>query len=492
MKNKKNIIISSVAVILLLCLVLGILYFTTDLFKTNQQLFYKYIAKTEIMDLNFINQYNVVNEKIMRNSGSSASEIKVMTDISNQENAESETKEILKVSSNGLKNTLLKQSYRDFTFSSNNQNFLTLKYLRDDNTYGIIVDNILVKYLAVENANLKEFFSKLGITDTSAIPDSIPTNYEEILKIDQVTLNQLKETYGTLIYTNVNEENFYKISNTDKTQTIGVSLTEKELSEIVKLLLETAKNDNVLLNLIENKAKLLNYTNVTIENMQLEIQNIIDKITNQEYSTDKDFVKLSLVKKDKKVIKIQIETNSKVENNYNDIINNEQNNSGNTEYNKINIELEFSESNKFTLVIKENENLCACINIKYSYNENDINIIYEEINAENEKIREIQYQLSGYQTNSILQKCQINSRALLAENSINGLGDEADNTKVAYKIELNNQIELKQDVQISKLTTENSAKLNDMTQEELSTLFTALINRINTVYNLQNNNLIMQ
>ena len=42
--------------------------------------------------------------------------------------------------------------------------------------------------------------------------------------------------------------------------------------------------------------------------------------------------------------------------------------------------------------------------------------------------------------------------------------------------------EIKQDVQIEKLTTENSAKLNDMTQEQINQLFVALLSRINQVY----------
>ena len=42
MKNKKVLIISSIiAIIVIIAIVIGTLYFTTDLFKTDRQLFYK-------------------------------------------------------------------------------------------------------------------------------------------------------------------------------------------------------------------------------------------------------------------------------------------------------------------------------------------------------------------------------------------------------------------------------------------------------------------
>lgn len=478
MKSKKTLIISGViATIVIIAIIIGVLYFTTDLFKTEQQLFYKYIAETQIMDLEFINQYNVANEKIIKNSSSSVGEMKVMTNIANQENGLTETQEILKISSNGLKNTLLKQSYRDFTFSSNNQNFLTLKYLKDDNTYGIIADNILVKYLAIENTNLKDFFSKLGVTDTSTIPDSIPTNYEEILKIDEVTINQLKETYGTLIYNNINEENFYKISNADKTQTIGLSLTEQETFDILRITLETAKNDSTLLNLIVSKAQLIGYTDITIENMQTEIQTYIDKISNQVYSNNEEFINLSFIKKDNSVIKLIFMINEIIETE--DMMLEEGSTVNLPEVSTLAIEMDISEKQKVVFSVLENDIELIKSVISYLYNNENISFNIELESKEGEQTNYIktQYQINNYQTDNIIQ---------------NFIVDINYNNEENYQFNLSNNIILKQDVQISKLTTENSVKLNDMTQEELGILFTALMNRINTTYNLQNNNLIMQ
>ena len=76
MKNKKGFIIGSIIGIIIIALVIiGLLYFTTDLFKTNQQLFYKYMGQIQLGDDNLLKQYNIANEKIQKNNHSSTTEM---------------------------------------------------------------------------------------------------------------------------------------------------------------------------------------------------------------------------------------------------------------------------------------------------------------------------------------------------------------------------------------------------------------------------------
>lgn len=494
MKNKKVLIISIITLLVVICAtVLTILYFTTDLFKTEQQLFYKYLAQTEIMDLNFIKQLNIANEKLTKNSNSSSANLNLLTSVQKQETGVADVREILTIKSNALSNVVTNQSYRDFTLSQNNQNIVTLRYLRDANMYGIGADNILAKYLAVKNANLKDLFTKIGVEDVSGLPDSIPTNYKEILKIDEVTLNKLKETYGTLIYNNISKEKFYKVNNQDKTETIGMSLTEEEVLNLLKLILETAKNDTALIDLIINKAELLNYNNITIENIQTEMQKIIDDLqiddsTNNGVNTISDSfrvsakpLKLELIKKDQKIIGLNYETiymKKKMSysnaNNMEGLLSSAENFSESKEEIKERIEINLSNTNNIVIAIKENEIQKNNIMIDYSYSDSTIGwgvVIQDKSAGENirnfPKKLKLQYQINNYATDNITEKIVINT-----------LSDSQEN----IQIELVNNTILKQDVIISKLTTENSAKLNDMTSEELEQLFIALVNRIKYLY----------
>lgn len=493
MKNKKILILSIIAIILMAAIAMVVLYFTTDLFKTEQQLFYKYLAQTQVMDSNFVSQYNAANEKITKNNNSSSAKLEVLTGVQNQETGAVDTQEILTVTSNGLENKIFKQSYRDFTFSSNNPNLLTLKYIKDDNTYGLIADNILAKYLAVENANLKELFSKFGVEDTTQVPDSIPTNYEEILKIDEVTLNQLKTTYGTLIYNNIDSTHFYNVVNEDKTESIGISLTEQEIKDLLILVLETAKNDNTLLGLIINKANLIGINNITVESIQTQLQTYIDELQpknpsdnpewdgwktsgiNKYEKIDNTVIKIALVKKNSEIIGIDFETSyTKQTRVFEDLANETYTSTQEIIIDKI--EVDFSQDNNIIISIKENNNEISKINLSYSYDNNNININIDMESKQDEEntLAKMQYQINNIQTDNIAQQLTM---------------DIKNNEEENYQINFTNNIELKEDIIISKLTTENSAKLNDMTAEEISQLIVAITARVMDLYGAQLNNL---
>lgn len=487
MKNKKVLIISSIiAIIVIIAIIIGTLYFTTDLFKTDRQLFYKYIAKVKVIDTGFVNQYTVANEKITKNSNSALANINLSTSVQNAETGIADVQEILKITSNGLVNAPLKQSYRDFTLSSNNKNLITLKYMRDNNIYALKADNIVTKYMAVENSNLKDFLAKLGVENTAEIPNLIPTNYEEILKIDEQTLASLNQTYVTLIYNNIDETHFYKTVNEDKTITLGVSLSEQETYNMRKIILETAKNDNTLLNLIINKAQLLGYTNITVQDVQTKIQTYLDDMADDAYSADKDFIKLSIVKKDKNIVAIELETNYEETTTSNEIVETNpmpegtlQSDESNKVKNKYNIKIDFSEANKLFISMKENDIEKVNITISYSYDTDNINLNTELSVVENEtnSKMKIQYQISNYQTDNISQNCVIEFKNSTKEKT--------------YQLNLSNEIKLKQDVQIEKLTTENSVKLNNMTSEEISQLITAIVARVMSLYGTEINSLSM-
>ena len=77
--------------------------------------------------------------------------------------------------------------------------------------------------MAVKNEKLKNFITKLGIEDTSKIPDEIPTtSLEELLRIDDTTLKNTKTTYINLVKEKINKNNFKKIKNSNGTRTFEI------------------------------------------------------------------------------------------------------------------------------------------------------------------------------------------------------------------------------------------------------------------------------
>lgn len=461
MKNKKVLIISIVFFIILISIILVTIYFTTDLFKGNKKIFFENLGKIEIVDFNFFNAYKTSNKKITNNSNLSTSNIDIYKSDINKETGVADVQKILNIKSNGLNNVDLKQSYKDFTISANDPKSLILKFVKDNNVYGIGIDNVLAKYITVENTNLKELFNKIGTENITQTPNTIPNNVQEILNINEDTIKTLIDSYVLILRDNINEGNFYKIYNEDKTQIIGVTLTQQETVDLLKIILEKAKDDNTFLDFALNKAQLLGYNQITNESLKAEIQKYIDELNNQTYSSDKGFLKIELLKKNKEITNIKISGKYK-ENNKLDLITPIENN--------YEISISVIEKGKIGVNVKENEKKEINLIFTYAYDENDIKIgiDYKTKNEDNkDNIINIQYQISNYQTDNITQNMTV---SLVAQEENN------------FQINLSKEINIKQDVQIEKLTTENSVKINGMSSEELSELFTAIKNRFVSLY----------
>lgn len=457
MKNKKIIIISSVLLIVVVALLLGILYFTTDLFKSNKDLFYEYVGKTKIIDSNFKQTYLSLSNKIKVSDYSSS----MVIDFSQKQKNTTETnaENIFEIRSNGLKSSNKNQAYNDYTFVTNNQQLGTIKFLKDGNTYALGADNILAKYIGIENSNLRSFFAKLGVSQTEELPDEIPTvDIDKILEIDSNVLTNISKRYYNVLYNNIDNTHFSKIKNTDKTETITLSLNEQETVNVIQELLKTAKDDTELLNLITNKAQMLGYNNVNSTTIQNELQNYINNISNNIYTSETDFLVISLKKQDKNIQTISIQTKQRSETT-----------DGIIEYKKYEITLDLSKTQTINITVKENEVQTLNLMLNYGYDANNIftNITLNDSN----NYVEMKLQINDYNTDKIIANLNL---------VFNSSEDEQE-----YLIDSVNNINIKEDIQIEKLTTENFAKLNDMTEEELNMLFTAIANRIIAVYGEQ-------
>ena len=265
---------------------------------------------------------------------------------------------------------------------------------------------------------------------------------------------------------------------------IGVSLTEQEVITILNGILETAKNDNTLLSLIMNKAQLLGYKDVTVQSIQTQIQEYIDELSSQTYSNEKGFFEFSFTKSGNQIIKINITTIEKVtnENNVTEtdpaLLQNPIETIHQTSENKIRLEIDISQNGKMIMTIQENNKETMKIEIDYSYNDVILKLNIAANMKENDEISTVNLngEMSNYQTENITQNYVLDITS--GENN-------------NYQITMSNQISLKEDVQIQKLTTENSAKLNDMSGQQISQLFTAIVARVMTLYGAQISSLSM-
>ena len=290
--RKKLIIIITIILLILILAIGGVFaYITTDLFKSNQTLFFKYMGQTlesikyventqlsEIEDLKEQKPYTI--------AGNLNFEVgETNTDL----NANALSKLGLNIEAKVNKPD--EKAYAKANLTHNNQNLFTIEYANSNNIYALKSDEIVTAYLGAENENLKVLAQKLGVLDTSLIPDSIKSiDINEILKITEEEKTHITETYLPVLTKNINKESFSKENNiavskenvTYNATGYRLNLNSEELKQVEIALLQTLKEDSITLNLITTKAKLLGldekYTQ--INNLTSEIEKQIKTINN--------------------------------------------------------------------------------------------------------------------------------------------------------------------------------------------------------------------
>lgn len=264
---KKKIVWIVVAIVIILVALAGILYFTTDLFKTKEQLFYKYFASS--MEVAGKTDYAEAIQELKKQSEEPievAGEITVkMSSADIQSNEALSVLEKGKITYNTKTINKEQKAQCSFTLNYDNKDVVTLDILKNKEQYGIKVQEAYDKYISLENNNLKALFQKLGL-DTTDIPDKIETiDMYELLDVDKETLNHIKDTYSKVIKENIPEECYFiqkdvtiNIDGTDiTTNSYKLELTEKQLEDVITKVVETLKTDDTTLDLIVNKYNML-------------------------------------------------------------------------------------------------------------------------------------------------------------------------------------------------------------------------------------------
>ena len=296
--KKKGIIITIVIIILLIAIAVGgvMLYLFTDLFKSNQTLFLKYFDQT-IQGMKY--ETNDQTKDIIEAQKENPYQMKgtLNFDYDGSENQQAEVLKQMKVELETNANGQEEKSYTKASILYQNQNLFNLEYANSNNIYALKSDEIVTAFIGVRNSNLKVLAQKLGMQDTSNIPDSItPIDYEDLLNISEEEKQHISDTYLPVIVNNIEKSKYSKQSNIPitkegveyNTTAYRVDLTSEDIANISVKLLETLKQDSITLNFIATKAKILDlpeeYTQVN--NLTKQIDEQIKKIEDSEKSPE--------------------------------------------------------------------------------------------------------------------------------------------------------------------------------------------------------------
>ena len=269
MRGRKKVIIIIITIIILLLLAGGtfaFLFLKTDLFKSPQQMFYKYA----LQDIDKIKQ--------MITSQDSLDEQKNY--ITNGNVKVSFEEESLKLFNNfqiteeGKSDVLNQKSVYNVNLKYGDEDIITTEVLKKDNLYGITSKEVLNGgYIIAEDNNLRELAAELGVENANILPNSISDIFN--FDINSIDINP----YLNIIYNNISKENFSKEKDMSilynqanvTVDSYKLNLTQGDINNLKNLLLNQLKEDQNVLNILgvsrEDIDKIqANTNNTTINN----------------------------------------------------------------------------------------------------------------------------------------------------------------------------------------------------------------------------------
>lgn len=462
---KKKIIWGVIALIIIIAALMGILYFTTDMFKSPEQLFYKHLAdnagflgKTTYLDA--MKELKEEAEASSENAGEITAKV-TGTDANAQQVGA--VLEKGKITYNMKTVGAEKKMQGDITLNYNGKDIVTLNLLQNQEQYGIKIAEAYDKYISVENNNLKALFQKLGI-DATNLPNKIEmADYFELLNIDEATLKHIEKTYAETIKQNIPTESYSVEKNVTfkfddmydssdvTTNAYKVTLTEEQVKTVLIKILETLKSDDTTLNLIVSKynammkpyktmgMQMSGTTELTKDSLVKAIEDELQELNKATAGTDKALEIISYGSKDGK---------AKIEINFLD----------NTE-NIAKIEMGLRKYDEGKMIAM------TCIA------ENTTMKIWATDKKDNTEAIEVQVKAED---------AQINSTVKTDRKTTNGVVEvKSNDTTIALSFK--DEVKATENVTVDNFTTENSVKLNDMTQTEIQTLVQTIATNIQKV-----------
>lgn len=454
MKQGKSKVV--VAIIIILVIIIAIvagayLYLATDLFKGNQELFFKYLAKNgEIIEELTLDSEQTLIDTVKQDKYTTDSEITFNLESNDTQIAN----EAIPAGNFSIKTTGKADPKNNMNSSETTLKFLdkdlfTLKYIRDNDLYAVKSDEVVNKYLALDNNNLKEFAKKIGITDTSMVPDKIETvNIKELLSISDETKKEILTKYLPVISEKISKDKYTNqkdvaitVDNKDITATAySLELTQTEVINILTNILNTLKTDDTTLNIVIEKIKLLNNQNtIAITDLKDTIQNAIDEL-NSIQTIEGETIKITVYAKDGKLVRTQI--------------------SGGND--KIIIDTQKNDTSVRMIITldMQNESQADGVNIKKI-----------ELAKQIEDTQNTMIAMTTFETGEDVVRVSMQSKTTAGDKVENNTlinVNITDNTYFTAKI--NTKIAPSSDLKVEKLTSQNSATINKFTPEYIAKL----------------------
>lgn len=461
-KKKRKMIMIGIPVLVLILIVsiLIFLYFTTDMFKSNQTLFFKYFGNNyeninEIVEMLKNEEYNSIFHS---DKYKESAELKINYTENYGTTSENTDNEInkLKLTIDGETDKETGYQYKDIRLLKEDEKNTEIEFIKSDNTYGIKFSDLFNQFITVDNNNLKDLFEKIGYSEEilQSIPDKIEIPDIQKIRLSEEELEIIKEKYLNIIQEKISKDNFSKkqkqivsINNESiNTNVYTLTLTKEQLNNIYLDILEKLKEEEIILNKINTIQNLFSIT--TEEDSQTsnelksaytnEIEEIIEKIKRSNIGNEE--VNIRVYENKGNTIKTEIQS---------------------PDY-EINFErLKMNEQEYANIEFKEKDN--EILKIELNKKENNLKIIIKDNMNQNQKIITIE-----------------NNQNIQERRHDKDLNIKFEDDKNKLDINYIEKINLIDEIENNKIIDDNdSVKLNELESEQLSIILKKISEEIN-------------
>lgn len=291
---KKKILLGVLIVFILLGIGGAYAYFATDAFKSEKEMFFEYLL-TNVEDEKVLEYVKKQESTPYTDKG----EISIKSQGENSlARAEDETVQMLnnsKITFEGKVDNNKKLAEQTMTMNFAQGFNVPVKIRRDGDIIGIQSNLLDSKFIAVRNSNLKSLLERFG-ADAENVPDKIDFEKSQFTAEE---LETLKDRYFSILNNNLEEELFSK-EKIDGQTILTLNMTDKKCTEIMIDILETLRNDDIILNKIS----------LTMDKQDFKdsIDDAIDEAKDIETS-DKNALCIKLYVESKSVKKIEMTMN---------------------------------------------------------------------------------------------------------------------------------------------------------------------------------------
>ena len=260
MPRKKRRTIKAIIVMIILAIILGIcllLYTLTDMFKSNDILFNKYVGQLVENIVPMLNEENMITLKETLAENKLSLDTNVNITYSGEENTDNGINN-LKMHIEGNTEKRTGYNYQNIQILQNEDVLAGIEYIQEEALSGIRLNGI------------KQFLST-NIQDESdneiqLIYNLANTNFIELLKITSEELRTLEDKYVNIIIENISNASYSKQSdvvleiNEEKynTDAYSLTITKEQFNNIYIKILQEIKQDEIILSKLEKVDNAIN------------------------------------------------------------------------------------------------------------------------------------------------------------------------------------------------------------------------------------------